>query len=509
MIVQRSKYFKGSVIMTCTVQQIKILMRYINIKSLEIAAAKAGMSIKTAKKYLKSKTLPSNSKMSRNYNTRPDPFAKHWEQITTILNNTPGLQANQLLIYLMEQYPAHYSNKHLRSLQRRMHDWNAEHGKNKGVIFPQNILPGKQSQSDWTNMNSLKITINGVPFHHLLFHFILPYSRWETVMVCYSESFDSLTLGYEQAVWELGGTIPEHRTDNLSAATKKSGNKRAFTVKWKEFLDYYKVKPSRNNPGVSHENGSIEKSHDTFKNAVKQYLLIRGSRDFSDLKEYEEFIISIKDKRNAFRKELLAIEEPLLQELPDQKWLAPTILDVRVNTASVVTILKIPYSVPSRLISYNLRAYVYQKEIELYYGNKCLQKMPRIFSQESMAGIDYRHIIDSLVRKPGAFFNYRYHKCLFPQTIFRKTYDKLTKLHTNTGYKIYLKILQLAKMYGEQQIAGALKLAIEQKKTITIELLKHIIEVPQKIPLVKIQQTALSKYDQLHNFKFITKEIKS
>ena len=121
--------------MTCTVQQIKILMRYINIKSLEIAAAKAGMSIKTAKKYLKSKTLPSNSKMSRNYNTRPDPFAKHWEQITTILNNTPELQANQLLIYLMEQYPAHYSNKHLRSLQRRMHDWNAEHGKNKGVIF--------------------------------------------------------------------------------------------------------------------------------------------------------------------------------------------------------------------------------------------------------------------------------------------------------------------------------------------------------------------------------------
>ena len=486
--------------MTCTDQQIKNLMRYINIKSLEIAAAKAGMSIKTAKKYLTSKTLPSNSKIKRSYNTRPDPFAKHWDQIVTILNNTPGLQANQLLLYLMEQYPGHYRDKHLRSLQRRIHDWSAEHGKNKSVIFPQNIVPGKQSQSDWTNMNSLKITINGCPFHHLLFHFMLPYSRWETVMICYSESFDSLTLGYEQAVWELGGTIPEHRTDNLSAATKKSGNKRAFTANWKEFLDHYKVNPSRNNPGVSHENGSVEKSHDTFKDAVKQYLLLRGSRDFSDLKKYEEFIISIKNKRNASRKELLAIEEPLLQKLPNRKWLAPTILDVRVNTASVVTILKIPYSVPSRLISYNLRAYVYQNEIELYYGNKCLQKMSRIFSEENMGGIDYRHIIDSLVRKPGAFFNYRYHKCLFPQTVFRKVYDTLIKLYPNTGHKLYLKILQLAKMYGEQQIALALKDVLKQKKKITIELLKEIIAVPQKIPLVKIQQVSLSNYDQLHNF---------
>ena len=123
-------------------------------------------------------------------------------------------------------------------------------------------------------------------------------------------------------------------------------------------------------------------------------------------------------------------------------------------------------------------------------------------------GIDYRHIIDSLVRKPGAFFNYRYRQCLFPQTIFRKTYDKLIKLYPNAGHKIYLKILQLAKMYGEQQIGEALKLAIKQKKKITIELLKKIIAVPSsKIPLVKIQKVSLSNYDQLHNF--IKKEYKS
>ena len=95
-------------------------------------------------------------------------------------------------------------------MQRRIQHWNAEHGKDRDVIFPQNILPGKQSQSDWTNMNQLKITLNGAAFPHLLFHFMLPFSRRETVMVCYSESFDSLTSGYEKAVWELGGTLPEN-----------------------------------------------------------------------------------------------------------------------------------------------------------------------------------------------------------------------------------------------------------------------------------------------------------
>ena len=164
--------------MTCTNQQIKILMRYINIKTLEIAAAKADMSIKTAKKYLKSKKLPSEFKVPRNYSTRLDPFAEHWEQIENILKTRPRLQANQLLMYLMEEYPDYYNNRHLRSLQRRLQIWNAENGIDRDVIFPQNILPGKQSQSDWTNMNSLKITINKQPFNHLLFHFILPYSHW-------------------------------------------------------------------------------------------------------------------------------------------------------------------------------------------------------------------------------------------------------------------------------------------------------------------------------------------
>ncbi len=175
-------------------------------------------------------------------------------------------------------------------------------------------------------MNQLGICIGGQPYPHLLFHFMLPYSCWETFSICHSESFDTLASGFEKAVWELGGVLPEHRTDNLSAATKQCGNSRQFTERWQELLGYYNVAPSRNNPGVSHENGSVEKSHDTFKQAVNQHLLLRGSRNFVDLKAYELFLTQIKEKRNSCRKEKLAEELVHLKELPIRKWNAPTIL---------------------------------------------------------------------------------------------------------------------------------------------------------------------------------------
>ncbi|WP_342225478.1 hypothetical protein [Rickettsia endosymbiont of Urophora cardui] len=141
-----------------------------------------------------------------------------------MLESAPELQATTILAYLTAKYHGNYNGKQLRCLQKRLKQWRAAHGKDKTVIFLQNILPGKQSQSDWTNMNQLGICIGGQPYPHLLFHFMLPYSCWETFSICHSESFDTLASGFEKAVWELGGVLPEHRTDNLSAATKQCGN---------------------------------------------------------------------------------------------------------------------------------------------------------------------------------------------------------------------------------------------------------------------------------------------
>lgn len=490
--------------MTCNNKQVELLMKYKRQKpeiSMINLANKADMSVKTARKYLKLEKLPSELKKPRTYRTRTDPFEKHQQLIQQLLEKTPDLQAKTLLYYLMEHFPEEYDQSHLRTLQRRIRELSAISGKDKEVMFLQKIEPGQQSQSDWVILNDLKVTIANQAFEHKLFHFMLPYSQWEYVMICYSESFDTLSKGYIQAVNKLGGSLKDHRTDNLSAATKKSGGSRVFTERWESLLTHYNVTPSRNNPGKSHENGSVEKSHDLIKSAINQHLLLRGHRNFITISEYKDFINLIVEKRN--NSHIVRFKEELayLQELPKRNWHDPVIINVRVNSSSTVNILGIIYSVPSRLISFYLKAYIYRETIELFYGTKLILTLNRSADDNV---IDYRHIIDSLVRKPGAFAKYKFHSHLFPLLIFRKTYDKLIKLNAKNGHKEYLRILQIAKCYGEQEVILALE-SCEKKKI--VPKAKQIEEIVRQPVLskceVKVLASDLKEYDSLCNFTCI------
>ena len=482
--------------MTMTNQQVKLLMKNLKKYPQETAAAKAGMDVKTARKYIKSNALPSEMKTAYK-RTQPSVFAEHWNEITRMFEASPGLQAKTMMAYLMRKYPDRYKPSQIRSLQRHRRDWCAQQGASKAIIFRQEIKPSKQSQSDFTCMNSLNITINNREFKHLLFHFMLPYSHWESVSLCFSESFDSLTLGYEKAVWELGCLPLEHRTDNLTAATQAMGSRRDFTQRWQEFMAHYGVTPSTNNRGVSHENGSVEKSHDTLKNAIEQEIMLRGSTDFATQKDYMAFVERIVAGRNAARKESLLTEISGLSPLPDKKWHAPVILHTRVSSGSIVQILKVPYTVPSRLIHYTLKAYIYPDEIILFYGNKKLQTMPRV-KAGSLAGINYRHLIDSLIRKPAAFANYQYHVALFPRLCFRKAYDALRVGMPAHSDKQYLKLLQMAKLHSEQAVAEALELLLEEHQLPTQEAVKSLLDAYKKErSTVQVHEPCVTDYDSL------------
>ena len=482
--------------MTITNQQVKLLMKKLKKYNQETAATKAGMDVKTARKYIKSQQLPSDMQ-SPYKRTQPTVFADHWDEITTMFEVSPGLQAKTVMNYLLRKYPNRYQLGQLRTLQRHLQDWRAQHGASQAVIFRQDIKPGKQSQSDYTCMNTLNITINGQEFKHLLFHFMLPYSRWESIYLCFSESFDTLALGYEKAVWELGCVAKEHRTDNLTAATQAMGSRREFTGRWQQFMAHYAVTPTTNNPGVSHENGSDEKSHDTLKNALEQELMLRGSTDFATQKEYVAFVEKIVSGRNAQRQDRLLTEMERLAELPDRKWHSPLVMQVRVSSASVIQILDVPYTVPSRLIHYTLKVYVYPDEIILFYGNKKLQTMARV-SPHSLAGINYLHLIDSLIRKPSAFANYQYHEALFPRLCFRKAYDALRNSAPANADKQYLKILQLAKLHSEQEVADALELLLEEQQCPTPDSVKSLIDAYIKERSnVQVHQPNVADYDCL------------
>lgn len=483
--------------MTCKNQQIGILMKKSKANSKTIAAAKAGMSPKTARKYLKNPQLITKPKEPRNYRTRDDYFKEDWPTIEEFLKSAPGLQAKTILAWLIDKNPAKYNDQHLRTLQRKFKIWKALNVAAKNVIFQQILYPGRQSQSDFTCMNALNITINNEHFKHLLFHFMLPYSCWETVMICSSESFESLTAGYEAAVWQLGAIVTEHRTDNLSAATHKLGSSRAFNDDWVRFLEHYGVTPSRNNPGESQENGSVEKSHDLLKNAVAQQLMLRGSSNFTSQQEYQCFLEKVVDTRNYGRNLKLEEEYKYMKSLPDRKWNAPKIITARVSPSSTVVILKGVYSVPSRLISLLLNAYIYPEEIVLFYGNKEVQRMPRLL-KDCGVSINYRHIIGHLLRKPGAFAHYQYHESLFPRLVFRQAYDFLLQHNTRLGSKKYLEILNYTAITNEQDVAEALELLLEAKTTLTLDAVKDLVNgVKTEPPKITINQPNLEQYDQL------------
>lgn len=483
--------------MTINKKQVIKLMKEIQKGTLEKAALKVGISQKTARKYIKHKHLPSQQKEKplRSYS---NPFEAHWDKVTGMLETSPELEAQTILSYLVEMYPEHYRLNQIRSLQRRLKEWRAHYGASKQVIFRQDLKPGRQSQSDWTHMGDLNITIGGHAFPHLLFHFMLPYSQFETIMICETESFATLIKGFEQGVLELGGVACEHRTDNLTAATQKMGNDRIFTQRWREFLEHYQVQPSRNNPGVSHENGSIEKSHHTFKNAVDQHLMLRQSRDFKTQEDYQVFLDKIKTRRNFMRRDRIIEEVETLRPLPEKQFNEATLLTVRVTPSSTIQVLSVTYSVPSRLIGLWLKAVVLRDTIELMYGGKILLTLPRL---EAGALIDYRHIIDSLIRKPGAFESYQYRSFLYPNTTFRKAYDALKDRGLTSCNKRYLELLHLAKLYGENEVSTVIDLLLEEKmvpvKEDILELLKQN-KIPQP---VEVTQPNLEDYNQLSDFE--------
>jgi hypothetical protein len=484
--------------MTITNQQVIRLKQMIHKYNQEVSAAKSGMSIKTARKYLSTNKTPSELKKERHWKTRNNVFEENWDSIEAMLHKAPGLQAKTILSYLVSEQPDKFNDSHERTLQRLLRKWRANHGSNNNVIFNQTIRPGEQSQSDYTSMNKLCISIQGDTFEHLLFHFMLPYSKWEYVSICYSESFDSLSKGYEDAVWTLGYVAPEHRIDNLSAASKRVGSKRVSTDNWKEFMKHYLVTPSRNNPGKSNENGSIEKSHDLLKNDIRQQLMLRGSNDFSSIVEYERFVQKIITCRNNARSDKLSEEIKLLKFLPEKKYYAPEILELTVTKSSTIRIDQVTYSVPSRLIGYTLRAYIYQGKIKLYYGTQLICEMTKIDKSKANAVINYRHIIAGLVRKPGAFTNYHYRDHLFPTVVFRKVYDKLIKTHRVNGTKQYLQMLHLAAVNSESEVEAAISILMEGNIAPTINRIKELlyIKLQEKI-VVHVDQPVVKQYDSL------------
>jgi len=367
------------------------------------------------------------------------------------------------------------------------------------VFFPQEHKPGQLSESDFTDMSKLSITIGGQHFKHLLYHFVLTYSNWEHGTICFSESYESLSEGLQNALWELGGIPFAHKTDRLSAAVHKVSHPEEFTRDYSRLLKHYGLRGRKIQAGKANENGDIEQRHFRFKNAVDQALMLRGSRDFSSRNEYRLFLDQLCKQVNAGRQSRLTEEMKVVKPLPVKRLNDCKRQRVKVGPSSTIHVQHNVYSVPSRLIREWVDVKIYAEYLEIWYAQKQIEIIPRLKGEYRHA-IEYRHVIDWLVRKPGAFENYRYHADLFPTSRFRMAYDYLKKKNPAKADKEYLKILYLASKETQTGVDDALRFLFDEENDISSDSVEEIVRSGQTIPSVTevvIEKINLSAYDAL------------
>lgn len=260
-------------------------------------------------------------------------------------------------------------------------------------------------------------------------------------------------------------------------------------------LRHYKMEGDRNTPGNGHENGDVEQSHHRLKRALEQALLLRGGRDFESRQDYEVFLRKVIEGRNRGRWDKYAEELARMEPLPLTRLAEYRMERVGVSVFSTIRSGKNVYSVPSRLIGECVDVRLYAETVEVFYAGERVCTMERLRGQGN-ARIDYRHVIFSLVRKPGAFARYRYREALFPSVTFRRAYDALTERLGGRADLDYVRILHLAATTTEASVEETLSTLLGQGELNRWEDVKEQIrpESPP-VPTCQIPVVDLQAYD--------------
>ena len=443
-------------------QMRKLMSEYQKTGKVSQAALQADMDRKTARKLLNKEKPWEEGQSPRTWRTRVDPFNANWSEVEAHLKDAPELQAKSLFEWYQEQHPGIYTEGQLRSFQRRVRQWRALNGPDKEVYFPQVHQPGRRMQTDFTCLNELGVTICGKTFDHWACHMVLSYSNWEWAILCQSENYAALRQGVQTALWKLGHVPAEHWTDHTPVVTHWLGTpapgRWEYNQDYTQLMEHYGLEPHLIQVASPNENGDVESGNGAFKNRLRQHLLLRGGRDFTDREHWRQFVEMVLDKANRAR------QTRLNEELQAMKTLAVDLLpeyvvdSPRVSAWSTIQVQRTAYSVPSRLIGEKVRVHRYEDRLEVFYAGSHQLTMPRSAGR-GRPQIDYRHVIDGLVRKPGAFQNYRYQEAMFPTLAFRQTYDRLQEIcGDRVAVREYLGILQMAARHGQKSIEDVFEL---------------------------------------------------
>jgi transposase len=429
-----------------TKQQYHRLMKeYQSTENVTASAMQAEVSRPTARKYLAAQQPPDQRQVKHTWRTRPDPLASIWPQAEAMLRQAPELEARTLLEHFAGREPGGLSDRHLRTFQRRVAQWRLQNGPDREVFFAQDRVAGKAMQLDWTHALELGITIGGQCYDHLLCHMVLPYSNWEWATRCHSESLLSLRHGLQASLQRLGKVPAELQIDNSSSATHQigRGQERVFNREFVSLCEHYGLTPRTIGIGRPNENGDVESSNGHLKRRLKQHLLLRGSSDFSSAADYDRFYEKVLAAANARRGAALARELAAMKALPPTRLSEYEEVYCPVSKYSTIRVKKVGYSVPARWIGHEVKVEVHASELKIYAGREWLLTLPRQGRDRGVV-LDYRHVIEHLLRKPGAFEEYRYREELFLSPTYRQAYDRLiAEQGPRRGTLEYLRLLKL------------------------------------------------------------------
>ncbi len=479
------------------------------------AAMRSGMDRKTARKFRDAGKLPSELKTPRTWRTRDDPFDEDWAYVRERLAQAPELEAKALFEHLCERNDGRYTEGQLRTLQRRLRRWRAQEGPPKEVFFSQEHRPGEAFQADFTSGNELGVTIGGERFLHLICQVVLPYSNWQWATVCRSESMMALRRGVQAALFRLGHRPQFLQTDNSTAAThssrredgcfttwKEDGqptSKRRFNERYIEFVRHFGLKPRTTGVGEKEQNGDVEALNGALKRRLKQHLLLRNSADFESVGAYERWIQEVLEKVNRMRTKRLGEELGVMPVLQAERVAEFVVEEVRVTLWSTLRVLHNTYSVPSRLQGELVEVRIYEDHLEVFHDGVLQLSCERLLGNHH-ARIDYRHMIESLVKKPGAFARYRFREAFFPSLAFRRAFDALHAGLKSTWQADleYLRILHLAARTMEVEVEAVLVALLDAGEVPRFTRVETAV-VPQRpaIPEQPAPKVDLKSYDGL------------
>ena len=485
--------------------QMRLYMKFRHSDGVATAAAKAGFSTATGYRIAHDPQLPSQ-RIGARERRRPDPLADIFEaEVVPLLREAPGLRSVAVFEEMLRRHPD-LGTGIRRTLERRIRDWRALHGEEQEVIFRQTHEPGRMGLSDFTDMADLAVIVAGVPLDHRLYHFRLVWSGFEHAHVILGgESYVALAQGLQNALWALGGSPLDHRTDSLSAAFRNldSDARSDLTRRYDALCEHYGMMPSRNNRGVAHENGSVESAHGHLKKTIRDALLMRGSAAFDDLAAYRRFIdevIAAKNRRAAAR---IDAERALLQSLPDRRTSDYEEVIVTVTSSSGFTLRKVFYTVPSRLIGHRLRVRLYDDRLDVFLGATKLMTLVRGRSAANGKHahvVDYRHVIHALRRMPMALIGIVYREQLFPREAYRRMFDRLLEqLPDRIACRTMVELLALAHERAcEADLADVLTADLDAGRLPDIAALRRrFAPDPAALPEIVVTLASLSTYDVL------------